>query len=58
MGSSTSARIARDRGVSGFFAFIASLPALAAIGGLIYVGYKLVTEQREDLAQRRGYASS
>lgn len=55
MATSTSARIARDRGVSGFFAFIASLPALAAIAGLIYVGYSMVTDQREDLAQENGY---
>lgn len=55
MAVSTSARIARDRGVSGFFAFLASLPALAAIVGLIYVGYSVVTDQREDLSADGGY---
>ncbi len=55
MANSTSARIARDRGVSGFFAFIASLPALAAVAGLIYVGYSVATDQREDLSADGGY---
>lgn len=55
MTASTSARIARDRGVSGFFAFVASLPALAAIGGLIYVGYSLLTDPNEDLSKDGGY---
>jgi hypothetical protein len=55
MTASISARIARDRAVSSFFAFIASLPALAAVVGLIYVGYRVVTDQSEDLAQENGY---
>ncbi|MCA8885726.1 MAG: hypothetical protein R3C31_07090 [Hyphomonadaceae bacterium] len=55
MTKSTSARIARDRGVSGFFAFLASLPPLAAIVGLLYLGYEVVTDQREDLRADGGY---
>lgn len=55
MATSTSRRIARDRGVSGFFAFLASLPALAAIGGLIYSGYSLLTDPSEDLSKNGGY---
>ena len=55
MANSTSARIARDRGVSGFFAFLASIPALIAIGGLIYAGYDLVTDQSEDLSKDGGF---
>lgn len=55
MATSTSSRIARDRGVSGFFAFLASLPALAAIGGLIYIGYSLLTDPSEDLSKDGGY---
>ncbi|MBL8546550.1 MAG: hypothetical protein JNL81_08795 [Hyphomonadaceae bacterium] len=55
MADSTSARISRDRGVSGFFAFLASLPPLAAIAGLIYVGYSLVTDPRENLSEDNGY---
>ncbi|MEZ5957486.1 MAG: hypothetical protein R3C27_09785 [Hyphomonadaceae bacterium] len=55
MAANTSSRIARDRGVSGFFAFLASLPALAAIGGLIYVGYNLLTDPNEDLSNGNGY---
>lgn len=55
MTASTSARIARDRGLSGFFAFLASLPALAAIGGLIYVGYSMVTDASQDLSNDSGY---
>src|SRR5688572_11119072 len=39
-----SRRIASDRGVAGFFAFIASLPALAVIAGLLYVGYKAIAD--------------
>lgn len=55
MANSTSARIARDRGVSGFFAFVASLPALAAVCGLIYLGYSVFTDQREDLNAEGGW---
>lgn len=55
MANSTSARIARDRGVSGFVAFLASLPALAAVVGLIYVGYKVIADQGEDLSADGGY---
>lgn len=55
MSKSTSARIARDRGMSGFFAFIASLPALVAVGGLIYMGYDLMTDPTEHLNQDGGY---
>lgn len=55
MTASTSARIARDRSVSGFFAFLAALPALAAVVGLIYVSYGVVNEQGQDLSQDGGY---
>lgn len=55
MTASTSSRIARDRGVSGFLAFLASLPALAAIGGLIYVGYSIITEEGADLSRDSGF---
>jgi hypothetical protein len=52
---SVSKRIGRDRGVANFFAFIASLPALAMVGALVYLGYSAVTEQGGDLAQDNGY---
>lgn len=52
---SVSKRTARDRGVAGFFASIAALPALAAVAGLAYVGYRVVTDQREDLSADGGY---
>jgi hypothetical protein len=52
---SVSRRIARDRGAANFFAFIASLPALAVVVGLIYVGYRVVADQSEDLASDGGY---
>jgi hypothetical protein len=55
MATSTSARIARDRGVSGFFAFIASLPAVAAMLGLLYVGFRVLTDPEQDLSQENGY---
>jgi hypothetical protein len=51
---SISRRIARDRGVAGFFALIASLPALAAVLGLLYVAYAAVTDT-DDLAAEGGY---
>jgi MFS family permease len=44
MAASISRRIARERGRASFFAFIASLPALAAIGLFIYASYRSVTE--------------
>lgn len=49
-----SRRIAGDRARAGFFAFIASLPAVAAVLGLLYVGYAAVTDS-EDLAAEGGY---
>ena len=52
---SVSRRIAADRGVANFFAFIAALPTMAAIVGLGYVGYRVVTDQSEDLAADGGY---
>ncbi len=52
---SVSKRIGRDRGVANFFAFAASLPALAMIGVLGFLGYELVTDQRETLASDGGY---
>ena len=52
---SVSKRIGRDRGVANFFAFIASLPALAMVGALVYLGYSAVTEDGGDLSQYNGY---
>ena len=52
---SVSKRIGRDRGVANFFAFIASLPALAMVGALVYLGYNAVTEEGADLARDNGY---
>lgn len=48
---SVSRRIAADRGVAGFFAFLASTPALAAIAGLVYVGYIGATDRDQNDAQ-------
>ncbi len=53
--ASVSQRIARDRGVAGFFALIASLPAVAAIGVMAFLAYTVLTDQREDLAAEGGY---
>lgn len=55
MAKSTSARIARDRGMSGFFAFLASIPALVAMCGLLYAGYDLITDPTEKLSKDGGY---
>ncbi|MGQ0532007.1 MAG: hypothetical protein ACT4OF_04845 [Caulobacteraceae bacterium] len=55
MPTTTSARIARDRGVSGFFAFLASLPALAAMFGLAYVAFRVATDPAEDLGEENGF---
>jgi hypothetical protein len=44
---SVSRRIAADRGVAGFFALIAALPAFAACVGLIYVGYRVLTDAHD-----------
>lgn len=54
--TSISRRIAGDRGVAGFFAFIAALPALAAVVGLLYVGYRVIVDPNEDLSTDGGYA--
>lgn len=53
--TTTSARIARDRGVSGVFAFLASLPALAAMLGLAYLAFSIATDPTEDLSEENGY---
>lgn len=45
---SVSRRIARDRGTAGFFAFLASLPAVAIILGLLYVGYRAIIDDNPD----------
>jgi hypothetical protein len=47
MANSISDRIAGDRAVSGFFAFIASLPAVAAGVGMLYVGYRILTNPED-----------
>jgi hypothetical protein len=51
---SISQRIAQDRGGAGFWAFIASLPAVAAVLGFLYLGY-LALSTPEDLADDNGY---
>jgi hypothetical protein len=51
MAKSISDRIAGDRGVSGFFAFLASLPAVAAAAGMLYVGYRIATNP-EDMREQ------
>jgi hypothetical protein len=50
MVKAVSDRIARDRGVAGFFAFIASLPPTAAALGMLYVGYRVITDP-EDMSE-------
>lgn len=50
MVKAVSDRIARDRGVAGFFAFLASLPPTAAALGMLYVGY-LVLANPDDMSQ-------
>jgi hypothetical protein len=53
---SISKRIASDRGGAGFWAFIASLPAVAAIVGLLYVGVRIVTDaDAEDFEGPAGF---
>lgn len=53
---STRLRVARDRARAGFFAFLASLPAIAAIAGVIYVAARLILESKpEDYAEDGGY---
>ena len=47
MAKSISDRIAGDRAVSGFFALLASLPAVAAGVGMLYVGYRLLTNPED-----------
>jgi len=44
---SVSRRIAADRGGAGFLATIAALPAFAACVGLIYVGYRVLTDSHD-----------
>lgn len=56
MAKSISARIARDRGVAGFFAFIAAAPPLAGIVALGYVGYRVVVDAEPgELSSDGGY---
>jgi hypothetical protein len=50
MVKAVSDRIARDRGVAGLFAFIASLPPTAAALGMLYVGYRIITNP-EDMGE-------
>jgi hypothetical protein len=51
---SVSQRIAQDRGGAGFWAFLASLPAVAAMLGMLYVGYLAISDL-ENLADDNGY---
>lgn len=51
---SVSQRIAQDRGGASFWAFIASLPAIAAVLGFLYLGYRAVSDT-ENLAEDNGY---
>jgi hypothetical protein len=51
---SISQRIAQDRGGASFWAFVASLPAVAAVLGLLYLGY-LELSDPENLAEDNGY---
>lgn len=55
MAQSISRRIARERGRASFFAFIASLPALAAVFGILYVGYEVIRDPGADLSDGGGY---
>jgi succinate dehydrogenase hydrophobic anchor subunit len=55
MAKSISARIAGDRAISGFFAFVASLPATAAMLGMAWVGYRFVTDEPEQFQEDGGY---
>jgi hypothetical protein len=50
---SISRRIAGDRARAGFFAFIVSLPVLAAVLGLAYLAYRVVISP--DLSEEGGY---
>ena len=50
MVKAVSNRIARDRGVAGFFAFLAALPPTAAALGMLYVGYRVLANP-EDMSQ-------
>lgn len=50
MVKAVSDRIARDRGVAGFFAFLAALPPTAAALGMLYVGYRVITNP-EDMSE-------
>jgi hypothetical protein len=50
---SISQRIAQDRGGASFWAFVASLPAVAAVLGLLYLGY-LALSDPENLAEDNG----
>ena len=51
---SISQRIAQDRGGAGFWAFIAALPAAAAVLGFVYLGY-LALADPENLAEDNGF---
>ncbi len=44
---SVSRRIAADRGVAGFFAFLAATPALAAVAVMLYAGYRAITDSND-----------
>lgn len=46
--ASVSKRIAGDRGVAGFWASIAALPPLAAVIGILYVGYRFAVDADAD----------
>lgn len=50
MVKAVSNRIARDRSVAGFFAFLAALPPTAAALGMLYVGYRVITNP-EDMSE-------
>jgi hypothetical protein len=55
MATTISTRIARDRGVASFFAFIAALPAIAGILAMGYLAYYLLTDPSSDLNSDGGY---
>lgn len=57
MARSIGARIARDRGVAGFFAFVASLPAVAGIAAMAFVAYTFVTDDSTDWREDGGYVT-
>lgn len=52
--TSISQRIAQDRGGASFWAFLASLPALAAMAGILFIGYRVISDG-DNLADEGGY---